>query len=567
MRMRTIALCSLALWVASGCGNRQGGADREFATLRDAYLAKYEPLYREQAVAWWDANITGSDSLFARKSEIDKRLVDLHSDRETFAVLKRLHEAHSVRDSLEQRELDVMYRTCLPQQADPALLKRIVDLENEVEQRFNVFRGTVDGRSLSENDIREIIATSKDSHQVEAAWKAYMAVGAENADRLRELVKLRNDVARGLGYRDWFALSLTVQDIDENELMALFDELDTLTREPFAQAKAQLDRDRAARFGIDVAALRPWHYGDLFFQQAPTASDSLDIDALFEGKDVVELARKYYAGIGLPADDILARSDLFEKPGKSPHAFCSDMDHAGDIRVLANLRADATSMGTILHELGHGVYSKGCRADIPFLLKDAPNALTTEGMAELFEYFAKNEEWLRDVAGVPTERAAAIGRATRESQRIGHLMFARWTQVMLRFEKEMYSNPDTDLGATWWNLKKEYQLLTPPESTDRPDYAAKIHVVTAPVYYHSYMMGELFAAQVVHALATQVLGMSEAQALTTSFYPHPEAGAYLDEKVFGPGSTMDWRTLVRHATGEPLGARAFAAEIAETPSS
>jgi hypothetical protein len=34
--------------------------------------------------------------------------------------------------------------------------------------------------------------------------------------------------------------------------------------------------------------------------------------------------------------------------------------------------------------------------------------------------------------------------------------------------------------------------LNPPEP-GRPDYAAKHHVVAAPAYYHSYMMGDLFA--------------------------------------------------------------------------
>ena len=35
---------------------------------------------------------------------------------------------------------------------------------------------------------------------------------------------------------------------------------------------------------------------------------------------------------------------------------------------------------------------------------------------------------------------------------------------------------------------------------NEPDYAAKIHIVTTPVYYHNYMLGEMFASQVHHAL-------------------------------------------------------------------
>ena len=53
---------------------------------------------------------------------------------------------------------------------------------------------------------------------------------------------------------------------------------------------------------------------------------------------------------------MLARSDLYEKPGKSPHAFCTDIDREGDVRVLANIVPNEYWMGTMLHELGHSVY-------------------------------------------------------------------------------------------------------------------------------------------------------------------------------------------------------------------
>ena len=38
----------------------------------------------------------------------------------------------------------------------------------------------------------------------------------------------------------------------------------------------------------------------------------------------------------------------------------------------------------------------------------------------------------------------------------------------------MYGNPDQDLGKLWWDLKQRYQLLHPPETVSRPDYAAKL---------------------------------------------------------------------------------------------
>ena len=78
-------------------------------------------------------------------------------------------------------------------------------------------------------------------------------------------------------------------------------------------------------------------------------------------------------------------------------------------------------------------------------------------------------------------------------------------QVVLRFEKAMYEDPKQDLNKLWWDLVEKYQLIKRPEGRNAPDYASKIHIVSAPAYYHNYMMGQLFASQVHHAIAREVL--------------------------------------------------------------
>jgi peptidyl-dipeptidase A len=70
------------------------------------------------------------------------------------------------------------------------------------------------------------------------------------------------------------------------------------------------------------------------------ASDAVSLDAWFEGTDPAALATEFFRGIGLPVDDVIARSDLYEREGKDQHAFCTDIDRAGDVRILCNLRPD-----------------------------------------------------------------------------------------------------------------------------------------------------------------------------------------------------------------------------------
>jgi len=529
--------------------------EKSFATLRDAYVTQFRPLYEKSARAWWDANTTGSDEAFQRRKDAENALVDLHSDKEMFAKVKAFKEGAKIKDPVLARELDVMYRSYLPQQADAELSKKIVALETEVEQLFNTHRSKVDGKELTENDVRKILSDSKDSSAAEKAWKGYMEVGAKIDPKLRELVALRNQVATKLGFPNYFAMRLSLQEIEEKQLIALFDELDGLTRDPFAALKRDIDAAMAGRFSLKPADLRPWHFGDLFFQEAP-GIEGVNLDDIYADKDLLALTKTYYTGLDMEVDDILARSDLYEKPGKSPHAFSTSLNRYEDVRVLCNLKPNLYWADTLIHELGHAVYDKYIAKDVPFLLREASHSLTTEGYAMMMGAMVKNEDFLTNALKLPPDMVGPLMASARKSLRAEKLIFARWTQVMTRFEQGMYGNPSQDLGKLWWDLKKKYQMLNPPETVNRPDYAAKIHIVTAPVYYHSYMMGELFACQVHAHIARSVLGIDDPT--RTSFFGKKEAGRFMKEKVFGPGNLYSWNELTRFATGEPLSARFFA---------
>ena len=80
------------------------------------------------------------------------------------------------------------------------------------------------------------------------------------------------------------------------------------------------------------------------------------------------------------------------------------------------------------------------------------------------------------------------------------MIFSRWCQVMLRFEKALYDNPEQDLNRVWWDLVEKYQEVKRPEGRNPPDYASKIHIATVPVYYQNYMLGQLFNSPVLYNL-------------------------------------------------------------------
>jgi peptidyl-dipeptidase A len=291
--------------------------------------------------------------------------------------------------------------------------------------------------------------------------------------------------------------------------------------------------------------------GDPFFQEPPERDD-LDVDRYFAGKDLTALTRETYDRLGFEVRDVLARSDLYERAGKDQHAFCLRVgrSYPYDVRVLANIHDDAYWMNTMLHEFGHAVYDKYIDPSLPYLLRTVAHINSTEAIALMMGSLADDPGWVSSVAGVPEEDLATDLERLAERRRADRLIFTRWALVMYRFEKALYQDPDReDLNTLWWDLVEEIQLVQRPPGRDEPDWAAKLHVALAPVYYHNYVLGYLTAAQLRHHLEKNVVG--------GPFFLSEMAGRYLQEAVFGPGARNGWEDTVLGATGEMLNSDYF----------
>jgi peptidyl-dipeptidase A len=523
-----------------------------------AHEAKIRPLEISAGQAWWDANVSGKDEDFHRKEVAQNKIDAALADPAAFKEVKALWEARKdIKDAVTARAVEVIYLAYLEKQVDPELLKKMVAKANAVEKTFNTFRAKVDGKEMPDSEVRQVLKSSKLSAKRQAVWEASKEVGKAVEADLKELVKLRNQAATQLGFKNFHQMMLYLNEQNTDDLIRLFDELDTLTREPFKAAKDEIDAKLAAECGVKIADLTAWHYHDPFFQESP-AVFAADLDAPFKKADILQICRDFYASIGLPIDDVLARSDLYEKKGKSPHAFCTDINREGDVRVLANIVPNEYWMGTMLHELGHSVYSsKNIPQTLPYTLRSESHILTTEGVAMMFERFSKSEKFLTKM-GVPIEDKN-FQAAAAKVQRNQLLIFSRWCQVMLRFEKAMYENPDQDLNKLWWDMVEKYQQVKRPANRNAPDYASKIHIVVAPVYYHNYMMGQLFASQVHHTIVREVLKEDDPD--KAIYNGNKEVGQFMKKKVFEPGRTLSWNALTKYATGKELEAKTFAQDF------
>lgn len=523
----------------------------------DNYQSQYARLAKSATLAEWKAANSGQKEDFQAVAEAQLAVDRLHSDAKSYADIVRFRQSAGGLSPIDARALQVAELAFKAKQLPPELIEDMVRRATDITQTFNTYRAELDGRRYTNNELLEMLADENDSTRRENIWAALKQVGQEVAPRLVELAKVRNRAARHLGYKNYWEMAIRLQEHDPELILSIFAELERLTDHPFREMKQTLDAELARRFKIEADSMMPWHYDNPFFQTAPD-SEKVDLDEFFENRkkeDIVALAEKFFFDIGLPIEEIVARSDLYEREGKDQHAFCISIDRAGDVRTLLNIKPKAEWMETMLHEQGHAVYDCGVDRSLPFSLREPAHIFTTEAVAMLCGALAKDPAWLVEYAGADKARITELAGDIREQRRREQLIFARWTMVMLYFEKALYENPDRDLNSLWWDCVERYQLLGRPAGRDAPDWAAKPHFSCAPVYYHNYMLGELFAAQLRKKLAAASGEQNQPSEGRRRF------GKFLQEKVFYPGAKKPWPQFVEDVIGEPLNARAFAEEV------
>ena len=556
-----LSLLILLLTIIFGCGKsgKQQMEEQLTKFIKD-YETKVIPLTDASALAYFDATISGKKEDYDKFAEVEVKRSKIYTNKEEFALLKKIKESNQVEDELLKRQLEVLYNAYLRNQIDTTKLEKMIKAQSEIENKFSTFRAEVNGKKLTDNQIEDILKNSTDSGELKAAWLGSKKIGQVVSADVISLVKLRNQVAKELGFKNYQDMSLRLSEQDPQEIEKIFDELDSLTRNTFVQVKNEMDEFLSKRYHVSKDKLMPWHYQNRYFQEAPKIYN-IDLDKYYEDKNIAGITKTYYDDMGLPIDDILANSDLYEKEGKYQHAYCTTIHRNTDVRVVENIKPNAEWMNTSLHEFGHAVYDKNINQKLPWTLREPAHTFTTEAIAQLFGRFASNPVWMKDVIGISDAEKNKISEASFKTLRLQQLVFSRWSQVVYRFEKSMYENPDQDLNKLWWDLVEKYQMLKKPGGRNEPDWASKIHIASYPCYYHNYLLGELLASQISYYIAGHVLNNPDPK--NESYFNKKEVGKYLIDKIFSVGDKYSWNDMIEKATGEKLTAKYYAKQFVE----
>ncbi|MCB1050738.1 MAG: M2 family metallopeptidase, partial [Acidobacteria bacterium] len=328
----------------------------------DTYLAQYTQtyldLYYKSALAEWDANtkiIDGDDSNQKKVEAANEAMAQFTGSTENIEKTRAFLAKKDQLSALQVRQLEaILYAAANNPQTIPELVKKRIAAEAVQNENLFGFDFQLNGKSVSTNELDDILVDSTDLKQRLEAWTVSKAVGPTLKAGLVDLVKLRNETVQALGYKDYFDYQVSAYGMSSEEMMAMMDafirELRPLYRELHTWARYEL----AKKYGTEVPDQLPAHWLPNRWGQdwsEMLTVEGFDLDAALADKSaewVVQQGEAFYVSLGFPKlpQTFWDKSSLYPLPAdatykKNNHASAWHLDLQNDVRSLMSVQNNA----------------------------------------------------------------------------------------------------------------------------------------------------------------------------------------------------------------------------------
>lgn len=426
-------------------------------------------------------------------------------------------------------------------------------------------------RPASANDIDNVLLKSRDLNERLKVWNASKEIGRPLKPGLVELQKLRNQVAREMGYSSFFGLQVADYGMTAAEMMALLDQTLETTRPLFEQLHCFAKYTLAKRFARPVPTAIPAHWlGNRWGQKWPGLVEQANLDTYFRGakpETIVKSAESFYTSLGFPplSDGFWQNSDLYPVPAAGPrkknaHASAWHIDHAQDVRSLMSVEPDEQWFGTAHHELGHIYYFLAySRPEVPMVLREGANRAFHEAVGELARLASEETPYLHQIGVLPANVTPNPKDWLLQSA-LDSIVFIPFSAgTMSHFEHDLYEDelPPAEWQGRWWQYTTRFQGIVAPNARpdDGCDACTKTHINDDPAQYYDYTLANLIKFQLHDHICTQILK----QDVRSCNYAGQKAVGDFLRGILSLGATRDWRTVIKEATGEAISPRAMMA--------
>jgi hypothetical protein len=510
-------ICSASAQVNSPAAVKLSDKEKQ---LEDLYADYWRTEYK---IACGDDSLSSSpiqDHIRAVVSD-DPFLADLKAAKFTDPVLQR------------RRDLFLEEATYTKISNDPKLTTLVESITHEE----NNIRYQVDDKKLTRAELSNLVANSADRNLREQAWKARSQITRENGDRIRQAIKLRNDLALRFTHTTFSIFMLRRKGVETQELFSWFEQLRSETEPEYQQLLQQMRRE------LHVDKIEPW---DLEYYFSVLTNDFEQQHFLPE--EGWSKTKQLAATLGYDLDKLpieMRTADLSFAGAAYPILY------GKEVKILANRYAGIRFYDRLLHATGHALHYS-LMNEPSFLLRANYAEPFDEGMAQVFALMLYRPDVDTKLFGLTTAQAEVMAQRFR----LKSLFDLRDTMADSLFEFEAYADPDQDLSALYNRIHAQYVGV---EMHDVPVWAYNPMYGSDPIYLQSLVVAEMVARQIQHTLDKK-------------FGPtwNNAAGEYLRARFYSRGASQNLSQIMQAGTGERLTAKHLVAQlrgIAESSSS
>jgi len=571
-----ITLVSLGLAVLFLACTPDARYQKEAQAFLDSYTDEYISLYYEAAKAEWRANtyiVEGDTATQNAVQQANEALAAFSGSKENIDMARSYLENEMKLTPLQVKQFKaILYAAANNPQTVPDLVKDRIKAEAKQTETLYGFDFTIDGKSVSTNEIDQILVDENDLGKRLAAWQSSKEVGKKLKPGLTNLQKLRNKTVQALGYDDYFSYQVSEYDMSTQEMLELnhrlIEEVMPLYRELHTWARYEL----AEKYGADeVPEYLPAHWLPNRWGQdwaSLVTVEGIDLDGVLKTKEpswLVEQAERFYISLGLEElpQSFYEKSSLYPLPDtvdykKNNHASAWHMNLEDDIRCLMSVVPNERWYETTHHELGHiYYYILYTNPDVPPLLRGGANRAFHEAVGSMLGLAAMQKPFLQHLeligGDVETDEMKTLLK-----EALNYIVFIPWSAgVMTDFEHELYANvlSPEQYNAKWWELKKKHQGIVPPmeRGSEFCDAASKTHINNDAAQYYDYALSYVLLFQLHNHIATNIL---QQDPHATNYYGSKEVGQFLSQ-ILSPGASVDWRKLMQNTLNEEISAKAM----------
>jgi len=485
----------------------------------------------------------------------------------------RRFEGMNLPDDVARKLKLIKFSVSIPAPRDKALSAELAQTNASLSSDYGKGKWCPDGpsaRCLNIDEISDILAKSRDPHELLDAWVGWHAVGAPMRQRYARMVELANRGARDAGFADVGDMWRSGYDMPPADFGAEMDRLWEQVKPLYVSLHAYVRWKLQEKYGKalvpDSGPIPAQLLGNLWAQDwtniyplvAPKDADSgYDLSAILKQRnispvDMVQYGARFFTSLGFaPLPATFWERSMFTRPRDRDvvcHASAWDIDYRDDLRIKMCIEQTAVDFTTVHHELGHNFYQRAYKNQPPLFANGANDGFH-EAIGDTIA-LSVTPEYLKEIGLLEAVPPPSADIGLLLSRALDKVAFLPFGLMIDKWRWEVFSGQvkPGDYNKAWWDLKREYQGVAPPVARTEDDFdpGAKFHVASN-VPYARYFLAAVLEYQFHRALC-RTAGYA-GPLNRCSIYGNMAAGAKLNQ-MLEMGTSKPWPDELEVLTGQ-----------------